>query len=109
MVIVAGLSAYNEIEHRMLDNNAEDLDRTDIERVVWNEYNILFQQQHDSKALSACKGTATADRDKRKNRRPRTNFEGNCFNCGKNVTALANAGAQGIGENPEISPLRGRR
>ena len=55
----------------------------EIERVVGNQYNRLLRQQQDQKALSASKGTVTANRGKGKNRRPHHKFEGNCFNCGK--------------------------
>ena len=82
VMIVAGLSADYQTEVRMLENNLTDLERTDIERVVGNQCNGLLRQQQDSKALSASKGTTTADRGE-KNRRLRNRFEGNCFNCGR--------------------------
>ena len=69
VVIVSGLSADFEMECRMLENNPAGLNRADIERVVGNQYNRFLRQQHDSKALSASKGTVTANRGKRKNRR----------------------------------------
>ena len=59
------------------------LNRAEIERVVGNQYNRLLRQQQDSKALSASKGTVTADREKGKNRRLHHKFDGNCFICGK--------------------------
>ena len=59
------------------------LNRAEIERVVGNQYNRLLRQQQDSKALSASKGTVTADREKGKNRRLHHKFNGNCFICGK--------------------------
>ena len=71
-------AAYYQVE-----NNPAGFNRAEIERVVGNQYNRLFRQQHDSKALSASKGTVTANRGKGKNRRRHHKFEGNCFNCGK--------------------------
>ena len=50
---------------------------------IGNQYSRLLRQQHDSKALSASKGTVRANRGKGKNRRPNHKFDGNCFNCGK--------------------------
>ena len=47
--IVVGLSAYYEIEVRMLENNPTGLERAEIERVVGNQYNRLLRQQQDSK------------------------------------------------------------
>ena len=82
VTIVAGLSADYKIEVRKLENNPTGLERAEVERVVSNQYNRLFRQQQDSKALSASKGTTTVDRGE-KNRRPRNRFEGNCFNCGR--------------------------
>ena len=41
-----------------------------------------IRQQQESKALSASKGTTTADRGEN-NRRPSNRFESNCFNCGR--------------------------
>ena len=83
VIIVAGLSADDGIEVRMHDeNNPTGLERTEIERVVGNQCNRLLRQQQDSKALSASKGTTTADRGEK--RRPRNRFEhNNCFNCGR--------------------------
>ena len=57
VVIVAGLSADYDIEVRMFEGNPAGLERDEIERVVRNQYNRLFNQQHDSKALSASGGT----------------------------------------------------
>ena len=83
VIIVSGLSADFEMECRILENNPAGLNRVEIERVVENQYNRLLRQQQDSKALSASKGTVTADREKGKNRRLHHKFDGNCFNCGK--------------------------
>ena len=83
VIIVSGLSADFEMECRMPENNPAGLDRAEIERVVGSQYNRLLRQQHNSKALSASKGTVTANRGKGKNRRPHHKFDGNCFNCGK--------------------------
>ena len=83
VIIVSGLSADFETECRILENNPAGLNRAEIERVVKNQYNRLLRQQHDSKALSAWKGTVTANRGKGKNRRLHHKFDGNCFNCGK--------------------------
>ena len=81
VIIVARLSANYQIEVHMLENNTTGLERAEIERVAGNQYNILLRQQQDSKALSASKGTTTTEGEK--NRRPRTRFEGNYFNCGR--------------------------
>ena len=81
---MSGLSADVEMECRILENNPAGLNRAEIERVVGNQYNRLVRQQQDSKALSASKGTVTANRGKRKNRKLHHKFDGNCFNCGKN-------------------------
>ena len=83
VIIVSGLSADFEIECRMLENNPDGLNRGEIERVVGNQYNRLLKQQQDSKALSASRGTVTANRENGKNRRLCNKFEGKCFNCGK--------------------------
>ena len=83
MIIVSGLSADFEMECRMLENNPDGLNRGEIERVVGNQYNRLLKQQQDSKALSASRGTITANRENGKNRRLCNKFEGKCFNCGK--------------------------
>ena len=83
VIIVSGLSANFEMECRMLENNPAGLNRVEIGRVVGNQYDRLLRQQKDSKALSASKGTVTANRGKGKNRRPHHKFDGNCFNCGK--------------------------
>ena len=63
-----GLSADYEIESQMLENNLKGLERADIERVVGNQHNIPIRQQKNSKALSASKGTTTADGGQEKNR-----------------------------------------
>ena len=83
VIIVSGLSADFEMECRMLENNSAGLNSAEIKRVVGNQYNRLLRQQQDSKALSASKGTVTANRGKEKNMRPHHKFDGNCFNCGK--------------------------
>ena len=83
VIIVSGLSADFEMECRILENNPAGLNRAEIERVVGNQYNRLLRQQQDSKALSASKGTVTANREKGKNRRLHHKFDGKCFNCGK--------------------------
>ena len=83
VIIVSGLSADFEMECRILENNPASLNRAEIERVVGNQYNRLLRQQQDSKALSASKGTVTANREKGKNRRLHQKFDGKCFNCGK--------------------------
>ena len=71
------------MECRILENNPAGLNRAEIERVVGNQYNRLLRQQQASKALSASKGTVTANREKGKNRRLHHKFDGKCFNCGK--------------------------
>ena len=83
VIIVSGLYADFEMGCRMLENNPTGLNRAEIERVVGNQYNILLRQQQDSKALSASKGTVTANRGKGTNERPHHKFDGNCFNRGK--------------------------
>ena len=83
VIIVSGLSAGFEMEYLILENNPAGLNRAEIERVVGNQYNRLLRQQQDSKALSASKGTVTANRGKGKIRRLHHKFDGNCFNCGK--------------------------
>ena len=82
VIIVSGMSADFEMVCRILENNPAGLNRAEIERVVGNQYNRLLRQQQDSKALSASKGTVTANHGKGKNRRLHK-FDGNCFNCGK--------------------------
>ena len=79
---MAGLSADYQSEVCTLENNPTGLERAEIECVVVNCSNIIIRQQQDSKALSASKGTTTADCGDKK-RRPRNRFEGNCFNCGR--------------------------
>ncbi|CAN0258420.1 unnamed protein product, partial [Ascophyllum nodosum] len=81
--IVSGLSADFEMECRMLEDNPDGLNRGEIEQVIGNQYNRLLKQQQDSKALSASRGTITANRENGKNRRLCNKFEGKCFNCGK--------------------------
>ena len=94
VIIVSGLSANFEMECRILENNPAGLNRAEVERVVGNQYNRLLRQQQDSKTLSASKGIVAANRGKGKNRRLHHKFDGNCFNCGKKVTALETAGAR---------------
>ena len=109
VIIVSGLSADFETECRMLENNPDGLNRGEIERVVGNQYNRLLKQQQDSKALSASRGTVTANRENGKNRRLCNKFEGKCFNCGRKGTALWTVGARRRrAKNPEL-PSRGRR
>ena len=79
---MAEISAVCQLEVRLLEINPIGLERTEIERVVGNQYNRLPRQQQSTTALSASKGTATADRGE-KNRRPRNRFEGTYFNCGR--------------------------
>ena len=69
VIIVSGLSVDFEMECRILKNNPAGLNKTEIERVVENQYNRLLRQQQHSKALSASKGAVTANRRKGKNRR----------------------------------------
>ena len=76
VIIVSGLSACYEMECRMLENNPAGLNRAEIERIVGSQYNRLLRQQQDSKALSASKGTVTANRGKGKNRRSHHKFDG---------------------------------
>ena len=83
MIVVFGLSADSVMEYRMLENSPAGLSRAEIERVVEDQYNKLLREQQDSKALSASKGTVTANHGKGKNRRPHHKFDGNCFICGK--------------------------
>ena len=90
----------------MLENNPAGLNRAEIGRAVGNQYNRLLRQQQDSKALSASKGTITANRAKGKNKRTQNKFYGNCFNCGKK--GLETAGARKRVENPEL-PTTSRR
>ena len=82
VIIVARLSADHEIEVRMLENSPIGLERAEIELIVRNQYNRLLRQQQNSKALSASKSTTTVDCGE-KNRRPRNQFESNCFSCRK--------------------------
>ena len=83
VIIVSGVSADFEMKCRILENNPACLNWSEIERVVGNQYNRLLRQQQDLKALSASKGTVTANREKEKNRRLHHKFDGKCFNCGK--------------------------
>ena len=83
VIIVSSLSADFEMECRILENNPAGLNRAEIERVVGKQFNRLLGQQQDSNALSASKGTVTANRGKGKNRKLHHKFDGNCFSCGK--------------------------
>ena len=83
VIIVSGLSADFEMECCTLANNPVGLNRAEIERVLGNQYNRLLRQHQDSKALSASKGTVTANHGKEKNRKLHYKFDGNYFNCGK--------------------------
>ena len=83
VIIMSGLSADFETECRILENNPAGLNMAEIERVVGSQCNRLPRQQQDSKALSASKGTVTANRGEGKNRKLHHKFDGNCFNCGK--------------------------
>ena len=104
VIIVAGLSADYEIECLMLENNPTGLERAKMERVVGNQYNRFLRQQRDSKALSASKGTTSADRGK-KTRRLRNRFEGNHFNCGKKGhRAEKRRSARKISKKQEMPP-----
>ena len=76
-------SAIYDDHTYILENNPAGLNRAEIERVVGNQYNRVLRQQEDLKALSASKGTVTANCGKGKNRRLHHKFDGNCFNCGK--------------------------
>ena len=108
VIIVSGLSADFEMECRMLKNNPAGLNRVEIERVIENQYNRLLRQQLDSNALSALKGTVTANRGKGKNRRLLHKFDVNCFNAERKVTALETAGARKGVKDPELSTTRRR-
>ena len=109
VIIVSGLSADFEMECRMLENNPDGLNRGEIERVVGNQYNRLLKQQQDSKALSASRGSITANRENGKNRRLCNKFEEKCFNCGKKGhRAVDCRSTKKKSKNPEL-PSRGRR
>ena len=49
MIIVAGLSSDYEMECRMLENNPQGLNRSEVERVIGNQYNIRLRRQKDSR------------------------------------------------------------
>ena len=68
MITVAGLSADYQIEVCMLEKSPTGLERAEVERVVGNQYNRLFRQPQDTKALSASKGTTAANRGEKKRR-----------------------------------------
>ena len=109
VLIVSGLSAEFEMECRMLENNPAGLNRAEIERIiVGNQYNRLLRQQQDSKALSASKGTVTANREKGKNRRPHHKFDGSCFNCGKKGHRAGDCRSAKRVKNPELPTTRRR-
>ena len=55
-IIVAGSSADHEVEVCMLDNNPTGLEKAEIERVVGNQHNRLFQ------ATSGLKGSIGIER-----------------------------------------------
>ena len=104
--IVSGMSAGFEMECRMLENNPAGLNRAEIERVLGNQYNRLLRQQQDSKALSASKGTVTANRGKGKHRRPRHKFDENCFNCRKQGRRAGDCRSAKKSKNPELPTTR---
>ena len=108
VIIVSGLSAEFEMECRMLENNPAGLHRAQIERVVGNQYNILLMHQQNSKALSASKGTATANRGKEKNKRPHHKFDGNCSNCGKKGHRARDCRSAKKRKHPELPTSRRR-
>ena len=109
VIIVSSLSADFETECRTLENNLVGLDRAEIERVVGNQYyNRVLRQQQDSKALSASKGTVTANRGKGENRRPHHKSEGNCFNCGKKSHRAGDCRSAKRVKNPELPTTRRR-
>ena len=66
----------------MLNNNPAGLSRTEIERVVGNQYSRLLRRQQDSKALFASRGTYT------KNRKPATHLRVTVLIAERKVTAL---------------------
>ena len=82
VIIVSGLSTDFEMGSRILENDPAGFKRVETERVVGNQDNRLLSQQQDLKALSASKGTDTANHGNGKNKRRHHKFEGNCFNCG---------------------------
>ena len=45
VIIMSGMSAGFEMERRTLKNNPDGLNRTEIERVVGNQYNRLLRLQ----------------------------------------------------------------
>ena len=109
VIIVSGLSADFEMECRILENDPAGLNRADIERVVGNQYNRLFRQQQDSKALSASKVTVTANREKGRTEDSTTSSMVNASIAGRKVTARSTAGARRKRvKNPEL-PTIGRR
>ena len=103
VIIVSGLPVDFEMECRMLENNPAGPNRAEIERVVENQYNRLLRQQQDSKALSASKGTVTANRGKGKNRRLHHKFDGNCFNRGKKGHRAGDCGSAKKSEKSEAA------
>ena len=110
VIIVSGLSSGFEMECRILENSPASLNRAEIERVVGNHYNRLLRQQQDSKALSASKGTVTANRGKGiRTEDSTTSSMETASIAGRKVTVLETAGARRKREkNPEL-PTTGRR
>ena len=66
VIIVAVPSADYQIKVRMIEKTTRGIERAEIKRVVGNQYNRLLRQQQDSKALSASKGTTTANGGEKK-------------------------------------------
>ena len=101
VIVVARLSADYEIKVRMLEKTPTSRERTETERVVANQYNRLFRQQQNSKALWASKDTTSVGR--RENRRPRNRFKGICFICGRKGHHAWNCkGAKKKTKNPKM-------
>ena len=103
VIFVSGLSVDFEMECRILENNPAGLNTAEIERVVGNQYNRLLRQQQDSKTLSAPKGTVTANRGRRRNRRPHHKFDGNGFNRGKKGHRAGHCRSVKKSEKPEAA------
>ena len=61
VIIVTVLPAGYEIGVRVLENNPAGLERTEIERVVGNQYIKLFRHQHDSESLSVSGSITTVE------------------------------------------------
>ena len=82
MVIVAELSADYESEVQMFENKPASLDRAEIKRVLGNQYNRFFRQQHDSKYFIGIRenhhgGTWRGEEETAQS------IRGQCFNCGR--------------------------